>query len=81
MKKRAEIGLVLLDYSMPEMSGEETFKKLREIRPDVPVLLSSGFGQEEATRRFKGLGLTGFIQKPYRLAALLAEVRRCLGAR
>ncbi len=75
----ADIGLVLLDYSMPEMSGEETFKELRKLNPDVPVLLSSGFGQEEATRRFEGLGLTGFIQKPYRLAALLTEVRRCLG--
>ncbi len=77
--RHADIGLVLLDYSMPEMSGEETFKELRKINPDVPVLLSSGFGQEEATRRFKGLGLTGFIQKPYRLDTLLAEVRRCLG--
>ena len=75
----AEIDLVLLDFSMPEMGGEETFKELRKVNPDVPVLLSSGFGQEEATRRFKGLGLTGFIQKPYRLATLLAEVRRCLG--
>jgi len=78
-ERRADIGLVLLDYSMPEMGGEETFRELRKLRPDVPVLLSSGFGQEEATRRFKGQDLTGFIQKPYRLAALLEEVRRCLG--
>jgi len=77
--RRADIGLVLLDYSMPEMGGEETFKELRKVNPDVPVLLSSGFGQEEATRRLEGQGLTGFIQKPYRLATLLAEVRRCLG--
>ncbi len=75
----AEIALVLLDFSMPEMGGEETFKELRKVNPDVPVLLSSGFGQEEATRRFEELDLTGFIQKPYRLAKLLAEVRRCLG--
>ncbi len=80
-ERRADIGLVLLDYSMPEMGGEETFKELRKLNPEVPVLLSSGFGQEEATRRFKGLGLTGFIQKPYRVATLLAEVRRCLGQR
>ncbi len=80
-QRRADIGLVLLDYSMPEMGGEETFKELRKLNPDVPILLSSGFGQEEATRRFKGLGLTGFIQKPYRLATLLAEIRRCLGQR
>jgi len=77
-ERHAEIGLILLDYSMPEMGGEETFQQLRKLNPDVPVLLSSGFGQEEVTRRFEGRDLTGFIQKPYRLATLLAEVRRCL---
>jgi len=51
--RRADISLVLLDYSMPEMGGEETFKELRKVDPGVPILLSSGFGQEEATRRLK----------------------------
>ncbi len=78
-ERHAEIGLILLDFSMPGMGGEETFKELRKVNPDAPVLLSSGFGREEATRRFGGQGLTGFIQKPYRLATLLTEVRRCLG--
>jgi CheY-like chemotaxis protein len=78
-ERGAEIGMILLDLSMPEMGGEMTFQKLRKANPDVPILLSSGFGQEEATGRFEGRGLTGFIQKPYRIAALLTEVRRCLG--
>ena len=51
----------------------------RKINPDVRVILSSGFGKEEVTGRFEGLGLAGFLQKPYRPDALLAEIRRCLG--
>ena len=80
-EKRAEVTLVLLDFSMPEMGGEETFKELRKINPDLPVVLSSGFGKEEATRRFEGLGLSGFIQKPYTRDALLAEIRHFLPIR
>ena len=78
-ERRSEIGLVLLDFSMPGMSGEQTFEELRKINPDVPVILSSGYGEEETTRRFEGKGLSGFIQKPYTPDALLAEIRRCLG--
>jgi two-component system cell cycle sensor histidine kinase/response regulator CckA len=76
-QRHAEIGMVILDFSMPQISGEETFQELRKVNPDLPVLFSSGFSQEE-TGFFEGRGLTGFIQKPYRIATLLAEVRRCL---
>jgi PAS domain S-box-containing protein len=77
-ERGAGIGLVLLDYSMPEMDGHETLEALREIDPDVNVVLTSGYGQEEATRRFEGSGLKGFIQKPYTPEAMRAEIRRCL---
>jgi len=70
---------VLLDYSMPDMNGEETLRALRKVTPDIPVLLSSGFSEEEVIRRFEGLDLAGFIQKPYRLATLLAAIRNCSG--
>jgi two-component system cell cycle sensor histidine kinase/response regulator CckA len=79
-REKANIGLVLLDHSMPEMNGEETFRRLRSLDPDVRVVLTSGFGEEEATSRFEGLGLMGFIQKPYRCEKLVAEIRRCLEA-
>jgi two-component system cell cycle sensor histidine kinase/response regulator CckA len=67
-----EITLVLLDLTMPYMNGEEVLRELKIILPDVLVLLSSGFNEVEAVRRFTGKGLAGFLQKPYR-AALLAE--------
>ena len=63
---------------MPGLSSEATFEELRRIRPGVPVLLSSGYAEAEATSRFVGRGLAGFIQKPYRPEALVTAVRRAL---
>ena len=73
-----EISLVLLDLSMPGLSGEETFEELRQIRPGLRVLLTSGYDEDDATGRFVGRGLAGFIQKPYRPEALVTAIRRAL---
>ena len=64
------IDIILLDMMMPGLSGEETFQKLRLINPEVKVLLTSGYNEQEATQRFTGKGLAGFIQKPYRTQSL-----------
>ncbi|QYM79486.1 response regulator [Horticoccus luteus] len=69
---------VLLDLTMPEMDGEETFRQLRALDPAVKVLLMSGFNQQEAVHRFVGKGLAGFVQKPFSLDTLCAELRRVL---
>ena len=61
-----KINCVLLDLTMPNMSGEEAFRKIRKIRSDTAVVLVSGYGEEKATERFTGKGLKGFIQKPYK---------------
>ena len=50
--QRERVDLVLLDLSMPGLSGEETFRRLREIDPGVPVILSSGYDHDEARGRF-----------------------------
>lgn len=60
-----EIVCVLLDMTMPNMSGDETFMKIKEIKPDATVLLMSGYSEQEANTRFQGKGLAGFMQKPY----------------
>ncbi len=73
-----EIKCVLLDMTMPRMDGEETYRELRRIRDDVPVILSSGYNEQEVTSRFVGKGLAGFIQKPYRLVELKAKIREVL---
>jgi PAS domain S-box-containing protein len=70
------INLVLLDLAMPVMGGEETLHALRRIQPSVSVILSSGYDEKEATRRFNGSSLSGFLQKPYTAARLASMVAR-----
>jgi CheY-like chemotaxis protein len=70
--------LVLLDLTMPEMNGEETYRRMRAIDRSVPVLLMSGYTEQEASTQFGGQGTSGFIQKPFRLDELKEAVRRVL---
>jgi two-component system cell cycle sensor histidine kinase/response regulator CckA len=76
-----EIALVLLDLTMPYMNGEEVLRELKIIVPDVRVLLSSGFNEVEAVRRFTGKGLAGFLQKPYTAKSLAETVQRIIAER
>ena len=70
-----EIRAIVLDVTMPRMGGEETFRRLRQIAPDVRVLLSSGYSEQEATSVFAGKGLAGFLEKPFTTATLLERLR------
>jgi two-component system, cell cycle sensor histidine kinase and response regulator CckA len=72
------IDAVLLDMTMPVMSGEEALARLRSIQSDIPVVLSSGYEEADATRRFTGKGLAGFIQKPYAAAGLVEKMKIAL---
>ncbi len=73
-----EIAAVLLDMTMPVMSGEETLVRLKRIRPEIPIVLSSGYNEAEATRRFTDKGLAGFAQKPYTAAGLAEKMKIAL---
>ncbi|HVW87378.1 MAG TPA: response regulator [Bryobacteraceae bacterium] len=77
-ERSADISVVLLDLTMPSMSGEETLRLLRKIRPGVRVILSSGFNETEAMRRFADIQLAGFLQKPYTSGELIESVRAAL---
>jgi signal transduction histidine kinase len=72
------VSLILLDLTMPEMSGEETFDQLKSIRPDVPIILTSGYDESEATRRFEGKGVGGFLKKPYTADTLARKIKASL---
>ena len=72
---QAEVVCVLLDLTMPEMDGVETFHELCRIREDVRVILFSGYSEQNATRRFSGMKPAGFIQKPYRFDTLISLLR------
>jgi two-component system, cell cycle sensor histidine kinase and response regulator CckA len=72
--------LILLDLSMPFLDGEETFRRLRAINPNVVVLLSTGFlaqAQERIDRMLAG-GLAGYIRKPHQPDELLGRVQAIL---
>jgi len=69
---------VLLDMTMPKMDGKACFTELRRINKDVKVVLSSGYNEQEATSRFAGQGLAGFIQKPYLPQTLEATMRELI---
>jgi PAS domain S-box-containing protein len=73
-----EVSIVILDLTMPVMSGEETLRKLRAIDPSVRVILSSGFSEADAIRHFEGRNLAGFLQKPYTLTRLSERLRAAL---
>jgi FixJ family two-component response regulator len=70
--------LVVVDLMMPGLGGEEVVRGLRSLRSDVRVVLSSGYAEADATQRFEGAWLQGFIQKPYRYATLVEVVRSAL---
>ncbi len=69
------IRLIVLDMTMPGISGEEAMRRFREVNPAVPILLSSGFSEMEALSRFGRYHLAGFLQKPFTVAALAEKVK------
>lgn len=73
------VDLVLLDMSMPRMSGIETLAELLKIDPGVRVLLTSGFSLDEKVRRALDRGAAGFIDKPFTPQALTRKIRDLLG--
>ena len=75
---QAEIRMVLMDLTMPHMDGEQAFRELRKIQPDVCVLMMSGFNEQDAVNRFSGKGLAGFIQKPFKRDELQNKLKKIL---
>jgi len=78
-ERGGEIAAVLLDMTMPRMSGAETFRALRELRPELPVVLTSGYEAGDAVRTLSGDGAVRFVQKPWHPSELTAAVRAVLG--
>jgi two-component system cell cycle sensor histidine kinase/response regulator CckA len=76
--RAADIDLVLLDLTMPRLGGRETFRRLRALYPDIPVVLTSGYSEEEATMEFADGALADFLEKPYGPKDIAACVRRLL---
>jgi len=78
IEKTEEIDAVILDMVMPEMSGGETFTRLKKIKPDVKVLLASGYSVSEEALRIINDGQGGFIQKPFDIQKVSSKIREIL---
>jgi CheY-like chemotaxis protein/nitrogen-specific signal transduction histidine kinase len=75
------IRLVILDFAMPVMNGEEAFEEMRALSPSVPIVLSSGFSESEVAGKFRGGRLSGFLGKPYTAPQLVEAVREALASK
>jgi CheY-like chemotaxis protein len=78
-QRRAEVGCVLLDLTMPRLSGIEALVEIRGIEPSVPVVVMSGYSPDELAGRFAGTPLMRIIQKPFRAHQLVELMRKSLG--
>ncbi|MBI5897548.1 MAG: response regulator [Desulfobacterales bacterium] len=79
-EKGAEIDLVILDLILPAMSGKDIYYRLKEIRPRVKVLISSGCAQDSQAEELIANGCVGFIQKPYNIEALSTRIMGIISA-
>ena len=77
--QRHDIDMVILDLIMPDMGGGETYDQLREINPQVKVLLSSGYSIDGQASEILKRGCDGFIQKPFESGELSQRIRDILG--
>ncbi|WP_447965181.1 ATP-binding response regulator [Nitrospira sp. Ecomares 2.1] len=69
-----EIVVVLLDLTMPNMDGQQFLEHIQGLNATIPVILSSGYSEEEAMKRFHNPNMAAFIQKPYQVETLIAKV-------
>jgi PAS domain S-box-containing protein len=77
-KNQDEIDIVLLDMVMPTMGGGEAYDRMKEINPDIKVLLSSGYSIDGEATEILERGCNGFIQKPFRMNQLAGKIREIL---
>jgi CheY-like chemotaxis protein len=70
-----EIILVILDMIMPDLGGGETYDRLKKIRPEIKVLLSSGYSIDGQASEIMDRGCNGFIQKPFNIKQLSRKIR------
>jgi PAS domain S-box-containing protein len=78
-KNRDNIDIVVLDMVMPNMGGGEAYDRMKEMNPNVKVLLSSGFSIDGEASEILERGCSGFIQKPFTMKELSGEIGKILG--
>ncbi len=76
--RHRELSAVIMDLTMPHMDGRQAFLQMRAVNPAVPVVLSSGYNEQDVLGEFLGRGLVGFLPKPYQQSQFMAVLRQAL---
>jgi PAS domain S-box-containing protein len=76
-----EIEIILLDLTMPVMSGEEAIDRIAAVRPNARVIVSTGYGQRETAARFSRKHVDGFLHKPYTSRQLTEKIESLINAK
>jgi len=76
--REQSLACVLLDLNMPVMNGEDTYREIRKIDMALPVIISSGYGEQEISEKFSEKGILGVLRKPYQMAALRRKIEDTL---
>ncbi|NTV73827.1 MAG: response regulator, partial [Holophaga sp.] len=78
-RERAVLGLILMDATMPRMSGPDAFRAIREEDPGARAILCSGFSEEAGTKVAREFGFLEFLKKPFPLQVLQEHIARVVG--
>jgi len=76
LKNSSDIGIVLLDIKMPQVSGLDILQKIKENRPDMKVIIITGYKSVETATEAVRLGASGYIVKPFKSEEILSTVRK-----
>jgi two-component system cell cycle sensor histidine kinase/response regulator CckA len=76
--RHSEIALVLMDLTMPHMDGGQAFLRMHGVNPNIPVVLTSGYSEQDVLAEFLGSGLAGFLPKPYQSRQFMTILRHAL---
>ncbi len=79
--RRASLDLVLMNMNMPLMGGRETFRQLRNINPELPIMIVTGHGRAVVDESAWSTEISGYLQKPFQLEDLATKVRQVLDKR
>lgn len=77
-QRHESLTMVLMDISMPEIDGPMAFERMHQLNPKVPVVLSSGYNEQEAAPALRDKGLAGFLQKPYSFGTIQQYLKQIL---
>jgi DNA-binding NtrC family response regulator len=78
MVNEKDYNLVIADLKMPGMDGMEVFEELKEMRPDIPVIIITAYGSLEIAKEARNKGVADFITKPFRKDTILFTMSRVL---